>query len=243
MIRRFLERFAPPNLVAQFNWTSYRLADAVVAMTTWEAHLMHYLFGAPKQRITIVPNGVEDAFFQAPPGKRGDWLVCTATITQRKRVLELAQAAVRAKTPLWFIGKPYAGVDPYAEQFEALARENPEMIRRGGPPFQDRDGLAAVYRTARGFVLLSAMETRSLAAEEAAACESPLLLADLPWARSVFGEYASYCPIASPERTAVVVRRFYDQAPNLKPPPKPLREPDIAAQLKALYERLLSARM
>jgi glycosyltransferase involved in cell wall biosynthesis len=237
-----IERFAPGDFIAPLNWRSYRLADAIIAMTEWEAHLMNYLFGAPRERIVIVPNGVEDAFFQSTPEPRGEWLVCTATITPRKRVLETARAAVQAQTPLWIIGKAYAESDPYAREFQALVAQHPKLLRCGGPPMQDRAGLAKIYRAARGFVLLSAMETRSLAAEEAAVCECPMLLSDLPWARSVFGEHASYCPIASTERTAEILRQFYAQAPALKPPPRPLREPDIALQLKGIYERVLAGR-
>jgi len=89
-------------------------------------------------------------------------------------------------------------------------------------------------------VLLSAMETRSLAAEEAAACECPLLLSDLPWARATFEARASYAPVTSDARaTAAVLRRFYDAAPTLPLPPKPPAWVAIGAQLKALYEQVL----
>src|ERR1019366_1317890 len=138
------------------------------------------LYGTPPGNIHVVPNGVEDAFLNTQPAQRGPWLVCTATITERKRVLELAEAAVR-----------YEG------------------------PIQDREKLAQVYREARGFVLLSAMESLSLSALEAAACECPLLLSDLPWARSTFGGHASYCPVSSSTaETAAYLRQFYDAAPG-----------------------------
>jgi glycosyltransferase involved in cell wall biosynthesis len=179
----------------------------------------------------------------APPAERGRWLVCTATITPRKRVLELAQAAVRAQTPLWIIGKAYAETDPYARQFYTLAQQHPQLICTDSPPMADRAGLAKIYRAARGFVLLSAMETRSLAAEEAAACECPLLLSDLPWARTTFENAATYCPLTkSVGTTAKALRKFYDAAPNLPLPPKPPTWNEIGRQLKTLYERVLNAR-
>jgi len=240
MLIRFCRRALPVAFRSKLAWDAYQLADACVAMTTWEQHLMHYLFDAPMAKIHIVPNGVEEVFFQVPAMPRGEWLVCTATITPRKRVVELAEAAVSARTPLWIIGKAYAEADPYAQRFQALVRQHPQLLRAGGPPIEDREGLAKIYRAARGFVLLSAMESRSLAAEEAAACECPLLLSDLPWARSVFGTDAKYCGIDSVQRTAACLREFYDAAPQLKPPPRPLREPDIALRLKNLYERLLA---
>jgi glycosyltransferase involved in cell wall biosynthesis len=239
ILNRTLERVAPEHFVAAFNWSSYRLADASIALTSWEAHLMTYLFGAPPERVHVVPNGVEEVFLQAAPAKRGPWLVCTATITERKRVLELAEAAVLAQTPVWILGRAYAESDPYAQRFFALARQHPKLIRFEGP-MADRTQLAQVYREARGFVLLSTMESLSLSALEAAACECPLLLSELPWARSTFGEHARYCPVNSPEQTARQLRAFYEQAPALKPPPKPLTWIEVARQFKTIYERVLS---
>jgi glycosyltransferase involved in cell wall biosynthesis len=98
-----------------------------------------------------------------------------------------------------------------------------------------------VYRQARGFVLLSAMESLSLSALEAAACECPLLLSRLSWATTYFRESACYCPItSSAARTAAFLRQFYDAAPGLKPPPKPLTWLEVGQQLKRIYETLLS---
>jgi glycosyltransferase involved in cell wall biosynthesis len=238
MAIRVFRKILPGAFAARMAWDSYRLADACVANTDWEAHLMHYLFGTPKERVHVVPNGVEEIFLNSAPAARGQWLVCTATITERKRVLELAEAAVRARTPLWIIGKPYSDSDPYARKFSALAKQQPQILRYEGA-IQDRARLARIYREARGFVLLSAMETRSLSAEEAAACECPLLLSDLPWARSTFGGHAGYCLVAGPERTSGFLRKFYDAAPSLKPPPKPASWLEVGRQFKAVYEHAL----
>jgi glycosyltransferase involved in cell wall biosynthesis len=237
---QILRKILPRTFAARMGWDSYRLADACIANTAWEAHLMHYLFGAPMERVHVVPNGVEEIFLNSAPAVRGSWLVCTATITERKRVLELAEAAVRAQTPLWIVGRPYADTDPYAQKFFALAKQQPQILRYEGA-IQDRARLARIYREARGFVLWSAMETRSLSAEEAAACECPLLLSDLPWARSTFGGHASYCPVVSPERAAGFLKKFYDAAPSLKPPPKPASWPEVARQFKTVYERVLNS--
>ena len=240
MARLAMTRLLPRALTGGSNWESYRLADACVALTEWEALLMKRLYGAPPAKTHVVPNGVEDTFLNRQPAKRGPWLVCPATITARKRVLELAEAAVRAQTPLWVIGKPYSESDAYAQRFFALAKAYPGTLRYEGP-IQDRAKLAQVYREARGFVLLSAMESLSLSALEAAACEYPLLLSRLPWVTTVFRENACYCPVAaSADRTAAFLRQFYDTAPGLRPPSKPLTWLEVAQQLKRLYETLLS---
>jgi len=229
----------PEIITGTFSWDVFDKADASIALTGWEAHLMNYVFGAPKERVHIVPNGVEEVFFSDKPVPRGQWLVCTATVTERKRVLELAEAALIAKTPLWIIGKPYSDSDSYGKSFTTLARQNPQTIRYEGA-ISDRAQLARIYREARGFVLLSTMESLSLSALEAAACECPLLLSDLPWARTTFKENASYCPITSPSQTAAPLREFYDTAPKLKLPPKPPTWLEIAGQLKTVYERVLA---
>ncbi|MGD0351471.1 MAG: glycosyltransferase family 4 protein [Verrucomicrobiota bacterium] len=235
-----LRKILPGAFAARLAWDSYRRADACIALTLWEAYLMNYLFGAPKERVHVVPNGVEEIFLNSQKAARGQWLVCTATITERKRVWELAQAAVCAQTPVWIIGRAYSDSDAYAQKFFALAKQHPQIIRYEGA-FSDRARLAQIYREARGFVLLSAMESLSLSALEAAACECPLLLSDLPWARSTFGEHAGYCPVSSPERSADFLKKFYDAAPSLKPPPKPATWSDVARRLKNIYERVLNA--
>jgi len=238
---RLLRTLLPARLTQSFRWESHRLADAHVALTAWEAHLFNYLFDAPKDRIHVIPNGVDRAYLDSTPAKRGPWLVCTATITERKRVLELAQAAFQAQTPLWIIGKAFSDADTYAREFLELVKTHPQTLRFEGP-LADRVKLAQAYRESRGFVLLSSCESLSLSALEAAACECPLLLSDLPWARTVFQEHASYCPVASSTSlTAPVLRRFYDTAPQLPAPPKPLSWMEVAKQVKALYETLLAA--
>ncbi len=239
MIISVLRKILPAAFAARMAWDAYRLADACVALTPWEAHLMNYLFGAPRERVHVVPNGVEEMFLNSAPAARGPWLVCAATIAERKRVLELAEAAVIARTPVWVVGKPYSDSDPYAQQFVALSKRHPQMLRYEGA-ISDRARLARIYREARGFVLLSSMETLSLSALEAAACECPLLLSDLPWARGAFGGAAEFCPAAkSPGRAAEFLRKFYDEAPSLKPPPKPASWPEVGRRLKAVYERVL----
>jgi len=233
------EKWLPKLITGNFAWEAYRNLDAAIFQTAWEAQLQHEMFAVPQEKIFVIPNGVEDVFLQSQPVPRGPWLVSTVTITERKRVVESAAAAVQAQTPLWVIGKPYADNDPYARRFLELAQANPKWIRYEGA-IRDRARMAAIYREARGFVLLSTMESQSLSASEAAACECPLLLSDLPWAKSVFKDTVQYCPITSDTaRTASALREFYDAAPALKPPDKPPTWPEVAREMKKLYETLV----
>ena len=232
-------KILPKAFTAKLAWESYKMADAIIALTAYEARLMLEMFDADAAKIHVVPNGVEKAFIESSKAKRGKWLICTTTITERKRVLETAEAAIDARTPFWIIGKPYSDADPYFQKFRGLYARNTDVLRYEGA-IEGRQSLARIYREARGFVLLSSMESLSLSALEAAACECSLLLSDLPWARSVFQDNAMYCPIATIQRTAEELRKFYDSAPNLKLPPKPLTWHDVALKLQLIYDRVCS---
>jgi glycosyltransferase involved in cell wall biosynthesis len=239
---RFLRKVLPKPTIASLGWDSYWEADAIMMSSSWEAHLVVDLFRAPVERVHIVLNGAEDVFFNSKPQPRGEWLVCTAAITPRKRVLEAAEAAVAARTPLWVVGNPYSSNDPYAQRFIAFAREHRDLIRYEGG-INDRATLANVYRRARGFVLLSTMESLSLSALEAAACECPLLLSDLPWATWTFKEKATYCGPDAPLSTrANILRAFYDKADTLARPDKPFTWLEIGQQMKNIYEKILSSK-
>ena len=236
---RAIRPVAPRRLRDLFGWDSYRLLDAIIAMTPYESALLTGIHGAPPSRVHVVPNGVEEVFLESQPVPRGRWLVCTATITELKGVLKLAQMAVQAETPVWIIGKAYSDADEYARSFVDYARQNSDVVRYEGP-ITDRKQLARIYREARGFVLLSQWESLSLSALEAAACQCPLLLSDLRWAHDAFQHRAVYCAVnGSMSASAAILRRFYDAAPNLEPPPVPASWLEVAGQIKSIYESTL----
>lgn len=239
LVERTLRAFVPATFLVNFRWDAYHKADACIFLTGWEAEVGRLLFSPPAHRLHVVPNGVESEFFIAPNNliQRGDELVCTATITERKRVLELAEAAVAARLPVRILGSPYGKDDPYYLRFSALAQKHSDFVRYTGP-VNNRADLARIYQSARGFVLLSTMESLSLSALEAAASGCPLLLSDLPWARCTFGHTANYCPIDHTLPTATSLRNFYDSAPNLPRPAMPCRWVDVANQLVRVYQRL-----
>ena len=99
LVFRAVKPVAPRRLRDLFNWDSYRLLDAIIAMTPYEASLLTGIHNAPPSRVHVVPNGVEDVFLKSQPAPRGKWLVCTASIIKLKRVLKLAQMAVQTEAP------------------------------------------------------------------------------------------------------------------------------------------------
>jgi len=238
---RILRKVLPANQRLPLRWDSYQKADAIIAITSWEAWIMRQLFNAPSKRIRVVPNAVADVFFSRDSKSPGDHLICVATITERKHVLELAQAAVIGEIPLKIVGKPYSESDPYYLQFLETVQASNGVVQYLGPIHEPKV-LATHLHAARGFVLPSIMETQSLAALEAAAAGLPLLLSDLPWAHTTFGNQATYAPLCSGALFAEHLRKFFDCAPHLHAPTKPPTWRNVAETLARIYHSLLENR-
>jgi glycosyltransferase involved in cell wall biosynthesis len=239
LIEKGLRGFVPLIFLANFRWDAYQKVDACIVLTEWEAEVARLLFSPPSHRLHVIPNGVEPEFFATRDDtiRRGDELVCTATITERKRVLELAEAAVIARVPVRILGDPYSKADFYYQKFLALVKKHPDFVRYEGP-LKERSKLARVYQSARGFVLLSTMESLSLSALEAAASGCPLLLSDLPWARCTFGDSATYCSLRDSSATAATLHHFYNNAHTLPAPKVPCRWGEVARQIADIYRSI-----
>jgi len=201
------------------------------------------MFSARPDRVHVVPNGVEEIFFRNQESKiqtqTSKHLVCTATITERKRVVELAEAAIMAQVPVWIIGEPYSKDDPYFLKFLSVVESSKGVVKYEGG-VSDRAKMARIYQSVAGFVLLSAMETRSLSAEEAAAGGCRLILADLPWARSSFGSHATYSPLTEKEKEASCLKKFYERIEAAPNPPVPCRWEEVGKMLRGIYESVLA---
>jgi glycosyltransferase involved in cell wall biosynthesis len=226
-----------PRAASRMGWDAGDIADALVALTPHEAGLMDFVFHAPQEKIHVVPNGVADVFLQQGTEQRQDWLLCTAVIHPRKRVLELAEAATAARTPLRIYGRPYDDRERYFRDFLQVVQSSGGLVQWCGE-LTDQEELARVYRRAKGFVLLSTMESLSLSALEAAACATPLLLTDLPWATTTFGENANYAPNTG--RGGVIaahLQKFYD-SPGSPAGFQPCSWTQVARRLQRLYDSL-----
>jgi len=233
------KRGLPRAFIERLCWDAYQIADGCIANTSWEKKLMVDMFLARPDRVHVVPNGVEDVFFRDSKSKiqnqKSKYLVCTATITERKRVVELAKTAIMAQVPVWIIGEPYTKDDPYFIKFLSVVEKSKGVVKYEGG-VSDRAKMATIYQSVAGFVLLSAMETRSLSAEEAAAGGCRLLLADLPWARSSFGSHATYIPLAGKEKETSQLKKFYERIDVAAKPPMPCRWKEVGKMLREIYE-------
>lgn len=224
-----------PRLAGRLDWDWPQSADIIICLTDFEKTLLCKILNVPQGKIHVVPNGVDEVFVTCPPVEREDWLMCSAVIHPRKRVLELARAATLARVPLRIFGQPYSETDPYFRAFLKVVEVSSGYVRWEGS-ISDRSLLSQKYASARGFVLPSTMESLALSALEAAATGCPLLLSELPWATTTFHKHASYLP---PDCDTTTMARFIKSFHERPQTPTGFRAPtwrEVARSLKVIYE-------
>ena len=225
------------GLAGLLPWRTLHLCAMNVVSLDVEKRILEEVYGVPAAKVAQVPYGMSDAYLHAAPSARtGDHLICTATITPRKRSVETARLARQAQVPILFVGKPYNNTDPYWHEFESLI-DNRWV--RYLPHVADEARMIELYQAARGFTLASVTENWCLSAHEAAACGLPCLLRAQNWAQERFGAEAHYLT-DDPGRDAEILRTFYEAAPHL-PEPKVRQWSwwEVGEQLAALYRRIL----
>jgi glycosyltransferase involved in cell wall biosynthesis len=225
----------------QLSWQPYRLCDQVIVGLDAERQVLEKVYGVERRRISVIPLGLSETFLNAPPASRTEnYLICTGTIGPLKNSLQLARLALKAQTPMLFLGKPFDYSSDYWAQFESLI--DGRFVQHQTHVGNEAE-MVEWLRKARGYVLMSRFENWSLAAHEAAACGLPLLLPDQRWARERFGDSARYWPKSGQSRAAEVLREFYDSAPQLGATGIKLHSwREVAEMLRETYSRVLSAR-
>jgi glycosyltransferase involved in cell wall biosynthesis len=142
---------------------SLQMATRVAAVSRAVAEEAVRWFGVARERIAIVPNGVDDYF--TPKGEEEDYVLFVGTIEPRK------------------------GLDDLLAVWDSLPAPRPRLIVCGGTGwgdvrlpggaevtgYVDRSRLRELYRHARAFVYPSRYEGFGLPPLEAMACGAPVL--------------------------------------------------------------------
>ncbi|MBI4229456.1 MAG: glycosyltransferase family 4 protein [Planctomycetes bacterium] len=189
-----------------------RMADRVLPNSEGEASCLRRHFAVRPDRIEVVPNGVDPVLALADPeafvGAHGvrDFLLCVGRIEPRKNQLallrvfaRLREARLRAQEAdlrLVLIGEPVATYGEYLRSCRSAGLPE-EGTTRGGVTWlgalpHDSPMLGSAYRAARLFVLPSWLETPGLAAIEAAACGTPVVVTSRGTTREYFADEVEY---------------------------------------------------
>jgi glycosyltransferase involved in cell wall biosynthesis len=136
-----------------------RSADAIVAVSEFTGAEVVELAHVPKERIRVVPNGVDAVFTSEGPRADGDYVLAVATLEPRKNLARAVDAAREAGVELRVVG----------------ARGWGEVDVDGWVGAVPDAELAALYRGARCLVYPSLYEGFGLPVLEALACGTPVV--------------------------------------------------------------------
>lgn len=247
---RKLENFAKKFFLGI--WTDYGFSAAVcrhsagiLPNTTAEARLIEKGFEIPKEKIEVVPNGVEARFRDADPSlfvsKYGikDFILNVGHIgSLRKNALRLVKALSQIDHPAVIIAKVHNNA--YANLVLQEAKKNSNLLIIEGIDHHS-DMLASAYAACDVFVLPSYFETPGIAALEAAVAGAKIVITDVGGTKEYFGDDAIYVN----HRSVSSIKKGIQQGLNQKKHPalkerilKEYNWEKIAGKTAAAYRRL-----
>jgi glycosyltransferase involved in cell wall biosynthesis len=194
---RFVRKFA------RGIWNDYSInaeicswAKAVLPNTRREASLIENGLGVSREKITVVPNGVDERFYHGDPtlfiktyGVK-DFILNVGHIgPERKNIFRLIQALEKINHPAVIIGR----IEQSEEGRHCLeeAKKNPRLLIIDSLP-PDSDMLASAYAACDVFALPSLFETPGIAALEAALAGAKIVITKHGGTEEYFSNHAEY---------------------------------------------------
>ncbi|MHB1162754.1 MAG: glycosyltransferase, partial [Chloroflexota bacterium] len=186
------------------------LADHLIALGEREMRKL-WATGVEPRPYTLVRNATEfDRFakasaepFVARYGVK-DYVLCVGRLEHRKNQLLLVQALKDTGLPLVLVGQ---SLDPHYAELVRRHAESTVLFIDHLP--HENDLLASAYAGARVFALPSWSEGAPLAALEAAAAGTALVLSNRSSEQEYFGDLARYCDPSSVESIRETVLEAY----------------------------------
>jgi glycosyltransferase involved in cell wall biosynthesis len=164
------------------------MCDSVICLNELEKTFFTSFYNIPSTKIAVIPNGVPDCRFNSSPnifteayGIR-DFVLFVGNIVARKNPILLARILCEEKLPGIFIGGTLNSEKDYASEFARIVEQNPNLKWIPGLPY-DHPLLNSAFAAASVLCMPSTGETQPLAAMEAMAAGTPVLLSDLPYAK------------------------------------------------------------
>jgi glycosyltransferase involved in cell wall biosynthesis len=173
------------------------LCDLLLPNSSAEAKQLEVLFGVPRSKVVVVPNGVDARFaradrtlFQQRYGVH-EFVLVPGRIEPRKNQLHVLRSLWGSGFPVVVLGDPHPDHRSY---FEACRREADSGVTFVSRLDHDSPLLASAYAAARVVVLASWFETPGLAALEGALAGAEIVITELGSTREYFEEYVRYVP-------------------------------------------------
>ncbi len=225
------------------------LARADVVFTPTEAAKEDLVraAGARRDRIVVVPHGVDPLFFEARAreGPRTPYLLAVGTFEARKNLPVLLEALALLRRNGRDLALVVAGRQAWTQSLP-LGDLAPHVRLAGTVPDPE---LAALYAGAACFVIPSLHEGFGLTLAEAMAAGTPAVASDIPALREVGGETVRYADPHDPASFAAAIGEALDdregsqlRAAAARGRARRFRWEDTARATLATYRRLLRAR-
>ncbi|MBI4550072.1 MAG: glycosyltransferase [Candidatus Omnitrophica bacterium] len=192
-------------------------SDLLFPNSESEARQLELFFQVPKEKIFVIPNGVDESFRDARPGlfeeRYGlkNFILCAGRIEPRKNQLNMIRALKGIAPPLVFVGDY---VPAYRDYYETCRREAGKNVHFLGRIPHDAELLKSAYAAANTFLLASWLETPGLAALEAGLAGAKVVITREGATREYFGDRAAY---VSPHRLSdirSVTLKTFERAPD-----------------------------
>lgn len=170
-------------------------SDVLYPNSQTEADQLVRYFQVPRDKIFVVPNGVDPLFADAKPDrfieKYGfkDFVLCVGRIEPRKNQLNMIRALNGTGIPFVIIGDY---VHQYRNYYQLCRKEAGPNIHFLGSIHHDSSLLASAYAACNTFLLASWLETPGLAAMEAALGNSKVVITDQGATREYFLDKVTY---------------------------------------------------
>lgn len=176
----------------------YNKIDKIVVLNHLQSQVLAHYYKAPSSRIEIIPNVIEDKYFDVPSlnfsEKYGieNYVLCTGNISSRKNQYNLALACINLNINLVLIGNILDGEHEYGENLEKVVSSNKNIKWIKELPKASND-LVAAYYSCLIYALPSKNETQPISALEAVAMRKPLVLLNRNYAHQSFYNGAILC--------------------------------------------------
>jgi glycosyltransferase involved in cell wall biosynthesis len=221
-------------------------ADALIAVSAFEADLFAQRLGLPRQAFNVIPSGVDlpvPGTILAEPGEADPLLLSVGRLVAYKghhRVIE-ALPYVRKSHPGARLR--IAGSGPQREALRQLAGRLglASSVEIEPIPAESRSEMHSLFKQAAVVAILSEYESQGLAAQEAAALGRPVVVTD----STAMAELRNLDNVtvvsrrASAQSVAAAIIELIDAPTTTPPPPAPTWEQCADAVLD-IYRRVLA---
>lgn len=171
-------------------------SELILPNSEMERDQIERLFAVPRERMTVVYNGVDSRFAAADPSLwrsrygSGSFVLSVGRLEPRKNQLNLIRAVRRmGGTKLVIIGDPVSGLERYAESCRREGGDFTEFV--AGMRHED-PMLASAYAAAAVYALPAWFETPGLVALEAALAGASIAATEGGSTREYFGDRVEY---------------------------------------------------